>query len=381
MNLFISILFWGSGGLLFYTYLGYPLLIWLLARLFPKPIRKGPYFGKCSVVIAAHNEAHHLPAKLGNLLQMDGDCLREILIGSDGSDDNTVPTVQHFIQHHVKNDDLEIRIVDFPERRGKAAVLNDLVTQCGSDIVVFMDARQEIKTDAVDRLMENFADPTVGAVSGDLVFKPASGSTAQGMSVYWCYEKFIRKSESRFGSVPGATGALYAIRTRLFEPMPPTAILDDVVIPISIIRKGYRCVISTDARLYDTPSNTSLQESIRKRRTIAGNLQLAWLFPQWLIPWRNPVWWQFVSHKMMRLVSPHMLFIFLLSSGLLRHRPLPFALFAGQVLFYTVGLMGVLGVHNKLFIICAAFLRMNLHTLQAVNDVIRGRSSGAWNRT
>lgn len=367
--------------MLFYIYLGYPLLIWLLSRLCPKPVRKGPFHGTCSVVIAAHNEAHHLSRKLTNLVQLEGAYIREILIGSDGSDDGTVQAVRDFISRLAGNNGPEIRLCDFPERRGKAAVLNDLVPQCRGDIVVFMDARQEVKTDAIIHLMENFADPQVGAVSGELIFRPADGSTARGMSAYWQYEKFIRRAEARFNSVPGATGALYAVRKSLFEKLPSQVLLDDVVIPLVIISKGYRCIFCPEACVYDIPSVSSLQESIRKRRTIAGNIQTARLFPQWLLPWCNPAWWQFLSHKIIRLISPWVLLLLLGTSGLLYHYPIPLILFAVQVLFYSIGLIDILVIHNKWCSIPATFIHMNIYILQAVNDVIKGSSHGAWRRT
>ena len=237
MTILLTFLFWYSAGLIVYIYIGYPLLIWTLGHCFPLRIKKGPWSGKVSIVIAGYNEATRLGPKLDSLFRTEAaGQIAEVLIGSDGSDDNTAEMIAAY-------PDPRVRLISFPTRRGKPAVLDDLVPQCTSDIVILTDARQEIDRPAITRLLENFADERVGVVSGELVFRTSETDTtaAEGVGVYWKYEKFLRKSESRFRSVPGATGAFYALRRSVFRPIPTSTLLDDVMIPMQAIEQGYLC--------------------------------------------------------------------------------------------------------------------------------------------
>lgn len=367
-------LFWLSAIGLVYLYLGYPALAWLVARLRPKPVRKAPYAGSCSVVVAAYNEAETLPRKLASLLSsVDGERISEILVGSDGSSDGTVQAVEALC-------DKRVRVVGFPERRGKAAVLNDLVPQCRSEVVVLTDARQEIEPGALAALLANFSDDRIGVVSGELVFRGGSETVAaRGVGFYWRYEKFIRRNESRFGSVPGATGALYAMRRDLFRPIHADSLLDDVAIPMQAVVGGARCVFEDGAIVYDRPAESVAAENIRKRRTIAGNAQLIALYPAWLLPWRNPIWFQYVSHKLGRLLSPFFLLGALCASAALARDPLYAGLLSGQVLFYVLALAGWMFPIRP----CAAatvFVSLNVTTLQALADAAVGRFNVKWER-
>lgn len=379
----VQLIFWLSAFGLFYIYLGYPLLIRGLARIRPRPVKKGVFGDPVSVVISAYNEEAVIARKLHNLLSLhDSSQIGQILVGSDGSSDRTVEIARSV-------PDPRIRVVEFPERRGKASVLNELIPQCQSPIVVLTDARQEVHPDAIRALLENFADPNVGVVSGELVFRSGSGeetATAAGMGAYWSYEKMIRKAEARFASVPGATGALCAIRKEAFSPIPATTLLDDVVIPMQAVMRGLRCVFEEEAIVFDDPSCTPEQESVRKRRTVAGNVQLALMYPRWLLPWRNPIWLQFVSHKIARLLSP-LLLLLLLVAGLLAamtYKDLYVPLFGLQVLFYAVAFAGC--VLDRARITCAwvgapfMFIALNVVTLMGISDALRGRSAPAWRR-
>ena len=169
-----------------------------------------------------------------------------------------------------------VTVRHFDQRRGKAAVLNDLVSLATGEIVVFADARQRFEPRAIRALTANFADPQVGAVSGELVLQKRRGTSprGEGAGFYWRYEKFIRANESWAGSTVGATGAIYAIRRELFEAIPQDTILDDVLIPVRISRRGYRVLFEAEARAHDLVSATPREDFIRKARTIAGTFQL-----------------------------------------------------------------------------------------------------------
>lgn len=367
-------LFWFSTVGLVYIYLGYPLLVWLMARIRPNPVRKAPYTASFSVVIAAHNEAESLPGKIASLLRSESaGQISDIVVGSDGSTDGTVQAVKAI-------QDARIRIVEFPDRRGKAAVLNDIIPQCRSDVVVLSDVRQEIATDALAGLLANFADERVGVVSGELVFRGGDATPAsEGIGFYWRYEKFIRRNESRFGSVPGATGALYAIRRTLFQSIHADSLLDDVAIPMQVVMQGRRCVFEEHAIVFDRPSGSVEEESIRKRRTIAGNAQLIRLYPGWLVPWRNPIWFQYVSHKLGRLLSPFFLAGALVASLMLFRDPLYATALAGQVLFYGMALAGWLP-SVRWCGVATVFVSLNLTTVRALADAAAGRFNVRWER-
>ena len=374
-----KVIFWISALGLFYIYLGYPLLVWLLARLFPKPVRKGETHDPFSVVIVAYNEAEKLPAKIDSILRCrDEGLLREIVIASDGSTDGTAERVRKF-------KDPRIRVEEWSERRGKPAVLNDVLPSCETDLVVLTDARQELHPDALLELASNFADERVGVVSGELIFVDEAGTpAASGMGAYWRYEKMIRRSEGRFSSVPGATGALYAMRTQLFSPIPATTLIDDVVIPMQAIARGRRCVFDDRATVYDQPSQTESQEAVRKRRTIGGVAQLLRLYPQWLLPWRNPIWFQYVSHKVGRLASPILLLIAgVCSVGLSRH-PIYFSLAVLQAVFYLSAGVGWVcqkrGCSAGLLGMPLVFVSLNLATLLALKDALTGDYNVTWSR-
>jgi poly-beta-1,6-N-acetyl-D-glucosamine synthase len=374
-----------------YTYLGYPWLIRRLARRSSSSVSAAESAGeggaaptRCCVVIAAHDEADTLPAKLRQWLQGEnGACIEAIWVGSDGSDDGTEEAVAAI-------GDARIQVRRFATRRGKPSVLNDLVAACQSEVVVFTDARQEIGEAALPRLLAHFADPRMGVVSGELVFRdPATGSaTATGMGTYWRYEKSIRRAEAQYRSVPGATGALYALRRSLYRPIPADTLLDDVVIPMQAVEQGYRCIFDSEAVVFDQPSTSGRAEQIRKRRTIAGNIQLLRLFPRWLHPARNPIWFEFVSHKMLRLFSPLFLVLLALTNALLLAGAAGLIwgwlglTLAGQAVFYALAAVGFSGAaQSAWFAAPALFVRLNTTTLQAWWDAWRGRYRVAWDRS
>jgi biofilm PGA synthesis N-glycosyltransferase PgaC len=375
------ILFWLSAVGVVYLFAGFPVLAMLLSRLFPFTPQRGRNEAPISVVVVGYNEAARWKAKLDTILASSiAPQIAEILIGSDGSDDKTADVIAAY-------SDSRVRLVAYAERRGKPAVLNDLVPQCQSEIVVLMDARQELDPQAIEKLASCLCDPRVGVVSGELVFRTdgAATSAAEGIGFYWKYEKAIRKAESRFRSVPGATGALYAIRKSLFRPIPPQTLLDDVVIPMQAVEQGYRCLLEPGAIAYDRPSSETRQESVRKRRTIAGAAQLILNQPRWLVPWRNPIWWEFVSHKIGRLVSPLLLATCLIANLVLLSVPLYQVLLAVQVAFYAMALAGYVcqraGIRSRLAGACLMFVALNTVTVAALWDALRGRFRATWQRT
>jgi cellulose synthase/poly-beta-1,6-N-acetylglucosamine synthase-like glycosyltransferase len=331
--------FWSSAILLAYVYFGYPLVAAIRARFERRPRLLAPIEPFVSIVVVANNEEDRIGARIENLLALDYPAdRREIVIASDGSTDATVMRARAYEGSGVS-------VRTFAARRGKSAVLNMVVPGLRGEVVLFADARQRFDPGTLRALVENFADPQVGAVSGELVLTTSdqTATASRGSAFYWRYEKFIRSTEGRADSTIGATGAIYAIRRALFEPIPDDTILDDVLIPLRIVRKGYRVLFEPRARAYDSASATAQHEFVRKARTIAGTFQLfsreLWLFN----PRRNRLWLQTMSHKALRLALPVLHATLLIASGALvvaAAAPFYQLAFAGQVVFYAAAVIG-----------------------------------------
>ncbi len=332
----MAVLFWISLLLILYTYLGYMLVVALRRRMMPNKIHKAVIAPFVSVVIAAYNEEQTISQRLKNLLLHDYPKDRlEIIVVSDGSTDNTVKEVAAFI-------DQGVQVADLVGNQGKAIALNHGVAMARGEIIIFADSRQKYLPDAISKLVSNFADPSTGCVSGELHFQKDPDSKIEAeMGAYWRYEKFIRRSESGSGSVIGATGCIYAIRRDLYQPLPAGTILDDVLTPMNIARKGKRVLFEEKAVAYDIISKNATQEWRRKVRTLAGNWQMLSLAPWIVLPWENPLWLRYLSHKLMRLLVPFGLVILLVASLLLPgsfSRPFAFL----QLVFYAMALTGFL---------------------------------------
>jgi cellulose synthase/poly-beta-1,6-N-acetylglucosamine synthase-like glycosyltransferase len=308
----------------------------MLARLRPWPWIVNPISPSVSIVLAVHNGAALLPRKIEHLLGLDYPGIKEIIIVSDGSTDGTVEMLAR--QRHPR-----LTTVVLHEHGGKAVAVNAGVAKATAEVILFVDIRQEIAPGAVQQLVSNFADPKVGCVAGELVLRTGSHDDASAAvsGFYWRYEKWIRTCESICGSPVGVSGCFYAIRRELAVPQPAGMILDDMFQPLSIIRKGYRSVLDVHAYVYDTSPTKIDEEFHRKVRTLAGNFQLFRLAPWTLTP-RNPVIFQLVSHKVMRLVVPYLLVLLLISTLALSGGSLIFAAFAAlQVFGWAISILGL----------------------------------------
>ena len=273
----------------------------MLSRLAGRRVSREPIVPRVSVVVPCYNEEGNIEARIKNLEASDypADKL-EIIVVSDGSTDSTPEVATGAAS-------LRTRVLTYPKRSGKAAALNCAIREASGDVIVFADARQSFAPRAIRELVANLSDETVGAVSGELILAEKGRSQlSDAQAFYWGYEKWIRKSESRFDSSIGATGAIYAIRRELWRPLPDSTILDDVYTPMQIALKGYRVVFEEKARAYDHAVSTSRQEFLRKARTLTGNYQLCQLMPRLLVP-THRLAIQFYSHKLMRLIAPILL--------------------------------------------------------------------------
>jgi cellulose synthase/poly-beta-1,6-N-acetylglucosamine synthase-like glycosyltransferase len=258
--------------------------------------------------MAVRNEARRIEEKLNNLQRLDYPReLLEVIIVSDGSTDDT---------NEILSRAESVQTILLPTQAGKADALNRGVAAATGELLVFMDARQRIASNSIRILAENFADPSIGCVSGTLVLGDGGADSPRGVGSYWKVEKAIRNWESESGSVVGATGALYAVRRRLVSRLPTGTILDDVLIPMEIARKGGRVVLETRALAWDNLSPNTKREFRRKVRTLFGNYQLLNV-ATWLLSDANPLRFEFISHKLVRLAVPFALVVMILSSTLL----------------------------------------------------------------
>ena len=376
--------------LLGYVYAGYPALIWLLARTRGRPVRRGPFGGGTSVLIAAHDEADVLPRKLENLLELAAtEPVREILVGLDGCTDGTADRVRAALAAR-ENRGL-VRTFEFDRPRGKAATLNDLMAKATQPILVMMDARQRVEAGAIPRLLENFADPQVGVASGALAYESADGAAQRGAESYWGYETFIRRCESRFWAVPGATGALYAVRRELCAPIPENTLVDDVLIPMRAVLKGFRCLFEPAARVFDLPTARFGQERIRKRRTLAGIWQIGRLEPRLYSFRSNPIAFQWISHKFLRLLTPFLVLAVLVAAGEQAHRCAGVEAGCGwAIAFWGMAVaVAVSGIaygaarwsRSRLLGLLGAFWGVNWALVQAARDAATGRFEARWKMT
>jgi poly-beta-1,6-N-acetyl-D-glucosamine synthase len=369
--------FWMAVALVGYAYLGYPAWLRLRSWWSPRPVRRGRVEPTVSAVLVVRNEERAIAGKLENLLSLDyPEEKLNVVVVSDGSTDNTATILRDLSQ------ETGVRVVSKSTSSGKAAGLNDAMSMATGEILLFTDARQQIEHRALRRLVENFADPDVGCASGELMLgDPDSGEAGEGMGLYWRVEKKIRELESASGSVVGATGAIYCARRAVLDTLPDGTILDDVLLPMQVARKGSRVVFDSNARAWDSPDLGRSREFSRKVRTLTGNYQLLQLAP-WLLSSQNPIRFEFVSHKLLRLAVPFALLAVFLASVFL---PQPFyrGALAGQIVFYALSVAGITGLKtgpfSRLADAARTFVVLNSAAAVAFVNFVSGREV-AWIR-
>lgn len=347
-----------------YTYALFPLLLHYRAKQTPTLEPSEPdSWPTVSIVIAAYNEAKNLPVKLASLEKLDyPENLVEWIIVSDGSTDETESLLNESFDGHPQR-----KVKQLKESLGKCGALNEGVALATGEIIVFMDARQAVSSNALKKLVPYLGDSNIGAVSGELVLSDDTSLEAGNYGLYWRYEKWIRDNESRLFSTTGATGALYAIRRSEFTPNPVGTLLDDFDTPVGLLKQGKRTIFVSGALAFDKASDDMDQEFRRKVRNLTGNWQSfqthRWLFNRK----QNKVWWQFLSHKVFRLLVPQALILAFVSSWLGSGFFLD-TMFYLQLAFYLIAaasFAGLPGTSNKLFNFIKVFLQLNTAALVA----------------
>lgn len=321
-----ALVFWIAIGLVAYAYAGYPAITALVSRLRGRDVDTGADCPAVTVIVAAYNEEARIARRVQDLLAQDypADRIR-VLVVSDGSTDGTAQAADV--------GDARVRVLALPVNGGKAQAINAAVAAADTPLLCFTDARQQFAPGTLRSLVAPFADPRIGAVTGELIIRQVDG-TAGSVGLYWRMEKRLRHDEARLGWLHGVTGAVYALRRELYTPMPAGTVLDDVWVPMHVLRAGRRVWMARDALAYDVASATAGEEFRRKLRTLAGNWQLIARLP-WLLGPANPValaWW---SHKFARLLAPWALVVALVAAW---SAPGTFyrMAFAAQVLAYAL---------------------------------------------
>jgi cellulose synthase/poly-beta-1,6-N-acetylglucosamine synthase-like glycosyltransferase len=287
---------WIPLGVLAYVYAGYPATLYLAGPFLQKPVRRGAVSPSVCILITANDEEDVIEAKLRNTLEVDYPRdLLEIVVASDGSVDATNSIVRTFAGEGVK-------LIDFRTRRGKIAAINGSVPQVSSDIIVFSDANTFLATGAVKALVRNFADPNVGAVSGDVVLLGDRASLGRSEDLYYRYERWLQRAESAIGSMVGVDGALHAIRRDLFISPPSDTVLDDMAIPMTVAQSGHRVVFEAEALAYEQGPRTAVEEFWRRVRISAGGVQYL-IRSDSPIPAEAQLLFSLVVHKALRWLT------------------------------------------------------------------------------
>ncbi|MBN1266395.1 MAG: glycosyltransferase family 2 protein [Anaerolineales bacterium] len=298
----IGIVFWLSLIMIFYTYIGYPVLIFLLARLKKPDLYPSDFSPDVCLLIVAYNEESCIAEKLDNTLELEYPAGHiKLMVAAHGSDDRTVEIVESYADRGVK---LSYR----PEREGKLAAISHAMKGISADIVVFSDANNFYDSETLRQLLLPFSDVHVGAATGaKVILAEDESSLGSSEGLYWKYESFIKKQETRFSSCVGSSGEIFAIRRELFEPPQKNMVNDDFYMLMQTLRKGYRVVYVPAARSYERISSSQQDEIIRRKRISAGRYQSLW-FARKNLPINKPViLWQVFSHKILRLALPFVL--------------------------------------------------------------------------
>lgn len=381
----IEIIFYISIFLILYAYVGYPLLLAIWSSLKRKAdySSDGNELPKISMLISAFNEEDVISEKLENIKAMNYPThLLEVFIGSDCSDDMTNKLIA---ESNISN----LRLIEFEERRGKPAVLNDLAEMANGDILAFSDANSMFEPDALLKLIEPFSDSSIGGVVGNLSYDISNIENAGGLgeTLYFKYENIVKRLESEIHSTIVANGAVYVIRKDLYTNIPfTTLVMDDMFIPLSIIQKGFRIFFRKDVYVSETPSLSVREEYQKKVRIVAGGMEVIKQFRSLLHPKFGFISFALWSHKIIRWMVPFMLVSALVSNVLLINQSLQFQKWlVYQLSFYfSTALGGFLEKQDiKIMPLQLAyyFITVNLAILMGFVKFIQGKQGATWKRT
>nr|CRH06898.1 putative GT2 : distantly related to N-acetylglucosaminyltransferase [Candidatus Magnetococcus massalia] len=380
MTELLVILFWSGLGAILYIWLGYPLLLKLLASLSPDPAADTPPepLPMVTVIIAAFNEGPRIASRIENLLAQDYPVEKlEILIGSDGSSDDTVAQVERFSTQHP-----HVKMLDFKQNRGRAGVHNHCVTEATGEVLLFTDAETRFANDYVRRLAEAFTDPSVGYASGELGYSnTASGEIAQSAGLYWRFELMLRRLETRLGIHAFGSGPCCAMRKSLFRQLPPTGDVD-FTSPLDAVLQKSSCLFVEAAKASDVLPETSSQELKARVRMTSKNFGGTLSRWGWANLLRHPIYsWVILSHKIGRWLTPFFALLVGLATLLLvmgDGAPLYYGMAGFELLFLLLGWAGRAGLPIPLSGAIYSFILANIGFFLGVLKSLAGRAPATY---
>jgi len=387
----LKVLFWICIFLVFYTYLGYGVLLWLLVKI-KRIVRGRPTLPDLpdddalpdvTFLVCAFNEQDVVDQKIENtrLLDYPREKLHLMWVTDGSTDDTNLRLAQY----------PDVQVVFTPERRGKTAALNHGLSLVTTPITVMTDANTMVNAEAIRHIVRCFQDPKVACVAGEkrVIARHESQTAAQGEGLYWRYESTLKKLDSELYSAMGAAGELNAIRTALYQPMPENALLDDYVMSMRMVDAGYRIAYTPDAYAMEYGSADLAEESKRKRRIAAGGLQSTWWLRSMLNPFRRfVVAFQLLSHRVLRwtitpialmaLIPLNVLLVFMNAGTVYT------VCWLLQLLFYVAAFLGWWlsqhGRKNKLLYVAYYFLFMNFNVFRGMHYLRTHQGVGAWEK-
>ena len=376
----MAYVFWASVGAMAYVYVGYPLLLFLVSRVWTRRVAKAPVTPTVTMVIAAYNEEQAIAGKLDNSLALDYPADRlDIMVTSDGSTDGTNRIVGEYEARHPGR----VTLLDLP-RAGKTAGQNRAAEVARGEILVFSDATTIYDSGAVKAMVANYADPLVGSVGGDVRYvRAGEEATGKGRQMYWNYEASIRRWESQIFTVIGATGCIYSLRRSLYTHLDPAAI-SDFVQPARALLQGYRSVVEDEATCYEVAESKQMGEELRRRaRVVHRGIRGVGYMAEVLNPFRHPfLCFQIVSHRLLRWAIPFLLIAAVIANAFLLDRSFYQLTFALQLAFYG-GALAALAldrwhIRPRGLFIPLYFCLVNLAPLIAVWTLLKGEKKIVW---
>lgn len=373
-----NLVFWLSVAAILYTYIGYSVVTLLLARMVNRPVRRQEgYEPAVTYLITAYNEEKGIAAKLENVLSLDysRDKL-DVLVASDGSTDRTEEIVRSFAPRGV-------RLLRVEGRVGKTQTQNRAVMEARGEIVIFSDATTHYDRSAIKKIVRNYADPVVGAVSGRYeYFNRTGASIGVGNILFWNYENLIKRSQTRIRTITGCCGCIYSVRRSLYEPLPPD-IISDLVEPLKILEKGYRIVFEPEAVAYEETTEKAREEFRMRIRVISRGMYGLLYMRQLFNPLRHGfVAFQLISHKLMRWLVPIFVAVLFVANLSLLGSSFYNVAFIGQVVFYAMAVAGWVGerwnLRMKLFSIPLYFSTVNIASVISLFKTLKGYKAVTW---
>lgn len=371
-----EIAFFLALSLLVYTYFGYPILIFLIGKFFPKKIKKGYVEPRVTILITAYNEEKNIRGKIQNTLEIDYPRQKlEIIVASDGSTDKTDEIVREF-------SDCGVKLFRQEGRKGKTYTQNKAVEKASGEIILFSDATTLYPKDILQKILPNFADESVGCVTGRLIYISEPNSTiGDGAKSYWNYETFIKQSESLACSLIGASGCMYAVRRSAYKPMYPEA-CSDFLIASLLYRQGLRSIIEPEAVCFEK-TNESIKDEFQMRvRVVTQTLTDLWINRDLLNPFKTGLYAvELFSHKILRYMAPFLLIVLFISNLVLVTESLFFSLtFFLQVSFYSLALLARSLEKRKMkfFKQPLYFILANLASLVGFYKFLKGERIPSW---